>query len=723
MHNTLLQDYDTLGAAGGGTLELSPGVFTLDESLNFQKYGNVSIQGAGVGETTISLPPSPIGSFTADNGTPVGLFNATLGGPQNGVSANLIQVLGAAPIDNFELCAVTLDAQANSANEDWSGSLIMDSSGGVHHVYSDIDEVGFFGPSTTPNGLHLESSPSGHSPGVGYIIDNLVASNNTVPFENYSNFRGGPNFLNVGAVVNCTLDNVVGIGLVAFEVAPPRGCSIESWNVTGHILIDPSTGGTWGGTVFQNVTVDSNGTAAPNALGISVANGTSPGSSNFTGLRWVDDRFYGSVLNGVNLVDVENSTFEGGLNSTPAMFSGNTVVWGAVLSPQGLALPIRVDGAPAGGTCSVFTGNTFLFVNGTGNRDPFELTAPQNTWSNDTVEISGSTNGYVMSAPGVAVAPYSSFAGITYYTLGNGAPPDLVLFDIVGSPGFEDQGAVVGTLTRVFNDLPQYVPTTPGGLSGSAKSHTQVQLTWNASSGPVTNYTVLMGDNATSLVPAYSAGLQTSYVVDGLAPGSKTYFSVEAWNSTAFHSPVASPIEVHTSALPKYAPGVPTGLIVTSIGISEVGLRWIPSTGNVTNYTVYLGVTTSTLVPRFSVGSSTSYSVTGLGADTTYLFAVEAWNGSWPSGPGAPVNATTLSTQPPPPPPPIPPGTAPPTPLDWLIMFGTLAGVAGAVVLPLAMVGFIRTRARTRPRARPAAPAHSGTRARRHPGRTATERY
>ena len=68
----------------------------------------------------------------------------------NGISANLIQVLGAAPINNFALCDLTLDAQANNASEDWSGSLIMDSSGGVHDVYSDIAEVGFFGPSTSP---------------------------------------------------------------------------------------------------------------------------------------------------------------------------------------------------------------------------------------------------------------------------------------------------------------------------------------------------------------------------------------------------------------------------------------------------------------------------------------------------------------------------------------------------------------------------------------------
>ena len=225
MHSTLLQDYNILGAEGGGTLKLGAGVFQLNETLTLQTYSNVSIQGAGMGRTVLSLPSSPIGNFTADNGSLVGVYNTSLNGPVGGVTANFLQLSGPTPIDHFALCDLTIDAQANNASEDWSGSLIFDNSGGADHVYSDIAEVGFFGPSTTPNGLHLESSAQDQYPGVNYTIDNLVADNNSLPFENYPGFKGGPNFLNVGTVVNCTLDNVVGTGQVAFEVAPPHGCS------------------------------------------------------------------------------------------------------------------------------------------------------------------------------------------------------------------------------------------------------------------------------------------------------------------------------------------------------------------------------------------------------------------------------------------------------------------------------------------------------------------
>lgn len=654
MRSPLLQDYNTLGAEGGGTLELGAGVYQLNETLNLQSYSNVTIQGSGIGNTVLSLPPSPIGRFAADNGSLVGVYNTSMGGPVGGVSANLIQLSGPNPINNFALCDLTINAQANNASEAWSGSLVFDGSGGTNHRYSNIAEVGFFGPSTTPNGLHLESSSQDKYPGVGYSVDHLFAVNNTLPFENYSGYRGGPNFLNVGAVLNCTIDHVTGIGQAAFEVAPPRGCLIENWNISGHITIDPATGGTWGNTLFQNVTVNTNGTAATTALSSSVPDGSGGYDSNFTALRWNNDHFYGTVVGGANLVDVENSTFQGEINTTPAVFEGNSVTW-AQVSSQKLSLPIAVEGAPVRGMSSVLRGNTFVFPNGTGKQnDLFQLTVPQNAWSNDTVELAGPTSGYLLSAPGISITQNSSFTNIIYDPLGNRSPANLVFVDMANSPGFQDLGAKVGPLIQVTNDLPLYIPAEPTGLVGTAKSPTQVAISWNASSGPVTNYTVLVGDSASSLIPKASVGLKTNYMVGGLTSGKKHFFGIEAWNSS-YRSAVTLPIEVAT---PGYAPSVPNGLAVKNLAITEAGIQWNPSTGTVTNYTIWDGTNASILTSGFSTGDVANFTVIGLAPDTTYYFAVQAWNGSWGSGRSASVNATTLSDVIPPQAPGVPNGLA-----------------------------------------------------------------
>ena len=452
MHNTLLSDYDALGEAGGGTLRLESGFYQIDETINFGAYGNVSIQGAGIGKTILSLPRSPIGTFAADNGSLVGVYDPTLNEPTGGVTANFIQLSGPSPVDNFEMCDLTVDAQANNASEDWSGSLIFDETGGSNHVYSDIAEVGFFGPCLTPNGFHVESSPGDEYPGVGYTIDDLYADNNSLPFENYSDYRGGPNFLNVGEVVECTIDNVTGIGQVAFEVAPPRACLIENWNVSGYVTIDPIVGGSWGGTLVENVSVSTNGTVASIALGSEVPGVPGYEPSNFSALRWLDDHFYGTVAGAANLVDVENSTFDGELNSTPAVFVGNTVTW-VHSSPQRLTLPIQADGVPAGGDSSALTGDTFLFLNAVKTDELLQLNVPAPTWTRDTFEVEGDVTDYLMSAPGISLTSGSTLTFLTYEPLGGGAPQNLSLLCAKDSAGFTDLGATVGNLTLISDDL------------------------------------------------------------------------------------------------------------------------------------------------------------------------------------------------------------------------------------------------------------------------------
>lgn len=700
MTAAFLTDLSTLAGEGGGTLQLGAGYYQFNETITITRGSNVSIQGVGMGKTILTLPPSPIGKFTNDAGVDVSLFNET-NQSADSVTANFIQVNSY--LYNFEMCNLTVDAQANNASEDWLGSVIFDSWGGVHHVYSDIALTGLYGPAGTPNGLHIDEE--GGRAAVGYVIDGLSATNDSWPSTPHAVLHNGPNFLNTGGVTNCTEENITGIGNLEYEVAPSVGCLIENVNTT-DMLIDPgndtpATGGwvlpagSWGGTLFQNLTSNADIVGGPNALQISLANGSSHGRSTFSDLFWNDDHFVGAVSDAVNMVNVQNSTFDDGLNATPSIFEGNSVTWNPALSPERLSLPIRVDGAPMGGCSAILSDNLFVFPNGTGKYDPFLLTVPDSTWSNETIEISGTTNGYVLSAPKVTISQSSSFSNITYDSLGNGSPPELILFDIVGSPGFEDVGASIGPLVRIYNDLPLFVPSTPKGLTGTAKGLSEVGLAWNASSGPLTNYTVLVGDNPSSWGLNYSVGLQTQFVVDGLPPGTALFFAVEAWNFS-FHSGISTPVEATTPPLSAYEPGVPTGLVVASLGISDVGIRWNPSTGNVTNYTVYTGTNASTLTPSFSVGEATNFTIVGLEPDTTYYFAVMAWNGSWTSGLSSSVNATTrhqvlVPTG--------PAGSAGPSSMsaqDWIVVFGTMAGIFAVIVGALALAGRIRTTARTR---------------------------
>jgi hypothetical protein len=541
MRGPILQAYDTLGAEGGGTLFLGPGTFTINETIDFERYSNVTVEGAGMGLTILSLPPGPVGRFRADNGTPVGLYNSSLGGPVNGSTVNFIQVLGPTPINNFRLCDLTLDAQATSPTEDWSGSLLFDISGGNDHWYVDVGETNLFGASTVPNGIHLERSAQGNALAYGYRMEDLVAGPDAVPYQPLPGYHGGPNFLNLGGLVDCQISNVSGIGMVEFDLSPLSGCRLTDWNVTGHLLIDPNLAVSWNGTILQNVSADIQGTAAPDALDSALPPGAS--GTTFQGLLLRNDTFVGPVLGAGTLSQVYSSRFLGGLNSTPPVFVDDTVVYGNP-GPDRIPLPIRVEGVPGNG--SLLGSDTFLFPNGTRDQDPFLLASPVTTWRQDTLVLAGPTPGFLLSAPGLVLTAQSSFLDLTYEPQGGSSPPELTLVDLPGSPGFSDLGAYVGNLTGIIDDLPAQDLPVPSGLSLTYRGTTTVVLVWTAPAAGVTNYTVYLGDTPLSLDLRYSVGPQTWFRASSLEPGTQYYVAIQAWRG-GVGSAMSAPVPFSTA--------------------------------------------------------------------------------------------------------------------------------------------------------------------------------
>ena len=443
----ILAAFNQMGSKGGGTVYLDAGTFTLDSTLNLQGYNNVTIEGAGEAKTIVQMEPNPVGHFTATNGS-------TLGRYPSGTPANMIEISGTSgPVSNFELCDLSINGNANTAKEAWRGSLLYDYSGGHHHVYKDIAETGFFGPSTTPNGLHLEPGPGGVA-AKGYVVNGLVADNNSLPFETYKGYAGGPNFLNLGPIVDCHITNVTGIGLVALEVAPSTGCFFGYWSISGHMLIDPATGGSWGGSVFAHIMVSENQTAAPNALQVDVS--TKTGATQFSDMEWKDDAFFGPVLDGNNLLWVTQTLFDGGINALPAHFTYNNVIY-TNPGPDHIGLPIHVDGTPTGGKKAVVTHDVFRFRNDTTSRSPLWLTVPNVILMDDTFDADAARATSLAASSPLRLSSSSCIADLTYNPVGT-ATPQWTLVDLLDSVGFIDGGAWIAHLTRISNDLLLHEP-------------------------------------------------------------------------------------------------------------------------------------------------------------------------------------------------------------------------------------------------------------------------
>ena len=158
-------------------------------------------------------------------------------------------------------------------------------------------------------------------------------------------------------------------------------------------------------------------------------------------------------------------------------------------------------------------------------------------------------------------------------------------------------------------------PSVPTGLSAPTDTASSVGLSWTASTGGATGYTIYRNGTqiGTSTSPTYT---------DSTVSPSTTYqYTVDAYNGAGTHSAQSSPALAVTTpaAVP---PSVPTGLSAPTDTASSVGLSWTASTGGATGYTIYRNGT--------QIGTSTTptYTDSTVSPSTTYQYTVDAYNGA-----------------------------------------------------------------------------------------------
>jgi len=181
-------------------------------------------------------------------------------------------------------------------------------------------------------------------------------------------------------------------------------------------------------------------------------------------------------------------------------------------------------------------------------------------------------------------------------------------------------------------------PTKPDGLSGTAVSTTEIDLTWNPSSDPETGilgYVVYRDGAEVARSPT------TTYSDTGLAPSTTYTYRVSAVNGDSIEGSDSSPINVKT--LDPVAPPPPTNLSATTVSESEIDLAWTaPDADDLIGYRVYRNGN--------PVGepTGTTYRDSGLQGFTTYNYTVTARdNEGLESDPSESAQATTLDGTPP----------------------------------------------------------------------------
>jgi len=183
----------------------------------------------------------------------------------------------------------------------------------------------------------------------------------------------------------------------------------------------------------------------------------------------------------------------------------------------------------------------------------------------------------------------------------------------------------------------------PTGLSGSAVSNSQIDLSWiGVSSAGVASYLIerCSGAGCTSF-SQIAAVSGTSYSDTGLTPGTTYGYRVRATDPAAALSAYAPSAFVTTLVL-----SAPTGLTAAALSSSQVSLGWSASTTTpATGYIVQRcnGEGCNGFAPVANV-TTLSYTDTGLSASTAYSYRVQATDASGDVSPDSNVASATTSS-------------------------------------------------------------------------------
>ena len=249
-------------------------------------------------------------------------------------------------------------------------------------------------------------------------------------------------------------------------------------------------------------------------------------------------------------------------------------------------------------------------------------------------------------------------------------------------------------------------PTIGAAVAGNAQATVSFTRPAAAGNPAITGYTVTALDHSTPANGGQTTmGTSSPIVVQGLANGDSYTFTVTATNSTGT-GPASAPSNAAVPTAPAATPGASVLTMATG-GNAQVVLDWTAPSNNggspIIGYNILRGTTSGSETLLTSVGSTLTFTDTGLTNGTTYYYEIQAVNAV-----GDSVASNELSATP------TAPATAPAAPnltsatggnaqvvLDWtapsnnggspIIGYNIFRGTTPGSETPLTSVGSILT--------------------------------
>ncbi len=311
------------------------------------------------------------------------------------------------------------------------------------------------------------------------------------------------------------------------------------------------------------------------------------------------------------------STYSGYSNTADATTQGNTIN-----APSDLTLtPLLAD-----------------------NMNNVRLTWKDNSADETGFEVESSTNGTTF------IKATTTAANVTQYEI------NLT----TSTKNYFRVRAIKGGLASGYTNIVDYDmgPESPLDLKATAVSSSQINLEWSDRSTDETGYELERSVDGMIFTKIATLGANVvSYANTGLSANTLYYYRVRGVKGSA-GSAYAHIVNAKTQENPVVTkPDTPKNLVAAAISSSQINLAWTDTTTNGDGFDIERSTDNLTWGNLVSVGATiTTYTVTGLTANTKYYFRVRAQNkggtSNWsnvaeantlPVSPDAPKNLTAVA--------------------------------------------------------------------------------
>ncbi|MBI5055370.1 MAG: fibronectin type III domain-containing protein [Nitrospirae bacterium] len=244
---------------------------------------------------------------------------------------------------------------------------------------------------------------------------------------------------------------------------------------------------------------------------------------------------------------------------------------------------------------------------------PISSTQINISWNSSTDNVG--VTGYKIYKNGSQIATTTS---TSYSSTGLG-PSTAYNFTVEAydAAGNSALSAPVSATTQAGADT--QAPTVPSGLTATALSPTQINLSWSVSTDNVgvAGYKIFRN----GLQVATSNSL--TYSDTGLIASTSYTYKIRAYDASGNISADSTSASANTPASPDtQAPFIPSGVTAVATSSSQISLSWNATTDNVgvTGYSIYRN---GSLI---ATSTSTVYADTGLSPSTFYTYSIKAYD-------------------------------------------------------------------------------------------------